>query len=260
MHPAELLWAEHSPPPCGYPVGVLAVPKPIRGTAFFPGGYGLWNPNPTEQLPEFPIGGVMVLGHDFHSEVGYLKSLCRGFEDPMQPTWRNLRALLNDAEINLSCCFFTNAYMGLRAGPNAVGMFPGEADPEFVTHCRTFLVRQIEVQRPSLIVTLGMHVPAILAPLSPVLGSWVGVRRITHLDAVGPLQTNVCISAVPGFKTTVVALVHPSMRHASVRHREYDGYFGAEAEMMMLRAALAHAKGAVSQCAPSEVPCNCSRI
>ena len=41
-----------------YPKGVLPVPEPIRGTAFFPGGKGLYEEKGT---PPFPVGKTMVL-------------------------------------------------------------------------------------------------------------------------------------------------------------------------------------------------------
>src|SRR6476620_3465173 len=95
-NPVLELWRRH-PPSAGYPAGVVRVPEPIPGLAFFPGGYGLWDTGPDRPLPDFPVGGVMVLGHDFHSEAGYRDSLARGRESPTQPTWRNLLALLNAA-------------------------------------------------------------------------------------------------------------------------------------------------------------------
>ncbi|CAN7734688.1 hypothetical protein LJR130_006306 [Variovorax sp. LjRoot130] len=242
-HPAELLWAEQALA-VDYPAGVLPVAKPIRGTAFFPGGHGLWNPNLGETMPEFPLGGTMILGHDFHSEFGYRDSLRRGSESELQPTWRNLLAVLAAAEIEPSDCFFTNVFMGLRAGAATTGTFPGARDPEFVAYCRRFLVRQLEVQRPSLIVTLGIHSPVMLAPLSHDLTSWGEGMGLKHLDRVGPVRPNVRISALPDFQTVVVALVHPSMRHACVRHRRYGEFAGAEAERRMLRDALSHARAA----------------
>lgn len=51
-------------PPDTYPSGAIPVPEAIAGTAFFPGGHGLWM---EEGAPSFPVGGIMVLGHDFHS-------------------------------------------------------------------------------------------------------------------------------------------------------------------------------------------------
>jgi hypothetical protein len=233
-NPAELLWAEHEPA-AGYPRGVVPVPEPIRGTAFFPGGYGIWNPSASWPLPSFPIGGVMVLGHDFHSEAGYLASLKRGAESPKQPTWRNLTQLLDEAVIPQSNCFFTNAFMGLRAGDVTTGPFPGASDSEFVSHCRRFLSRQLQAQRPSLVLTLGVHAPQVLAPLSPELAPWVGGHGFKHLDHTGPVCRDVTFSGVPGLRTVVVALTHPSLRAASVRYRQYRGETGGQAEQLMLR-------------------------
>jgi hypothetical protein len=95
MHTAAMLWSEHAPA-AGYPPGVLPVPEPILGTAFFPGGYGIWNPTGSRTLPPFQAGGVMILGHDFHSRAQYLNSLGHGAESAKQPTWRNLIDLLSE--------------------------------------------------------------------------------------------------------------------------------------------------------------------
>jgi hypothetical protein len=43
----------------------------------------------------------------------------------------------------------------------------------------------------------------------------------------------------PELTSTVVALTHPSLRDASVRHRRYGGDVGNVAELAMLREALA---------------------
>ena len=240
MHPAELLWSEHAPP-AGYPAGVVAFPEPIPGTAFFPGGFGLWRAVAGDPLPPFPVGGVMVLGHDFHSETGYRESLARKAERATQPTWRNLVRLLGAAGIDLDRCFFTNAYMGLRAGTGTTGPFPGRCDPAFVAHCRRFLARQLAVQRPTLVLTLGIHAPQVLAPLSPELASWGKGRGLKYLDAAGPVRTAVTFPDALGVVATVVALTHPSLRDASVRHRRYKDECGAPAEFRMLADARADA-------------------
>lgn len=237
LHLSEVLWEEHAPP-AGYPPGVLAVPAPIAGTSFFPGGYGLWNPEGVRPLPAFPLKGVMVLGHDFHSEAGYKASLARGCESSTQPTWRSLVALLREVGIPLEECFFTNVYMGLRAGVKTTGPFPGRDDRDFVAHCRRFLLRQITAQRPHLILTLGTYAPAVLAPLSPELAPWAAGAGLKHLDAAGPVRFGVTFAADPELRCTAVALTHPCLRHASVRHRSYRGHQGADAELQMLHDAL----------------------
>lgn len=236
MNKAEELWERHEPK-SGYPAGVLPVPKPIIGTAFFPGGYGLWNPKGTLPLPVFPIGGVMVLGHDFHSENGYRKSLDEGRERMSQPTWRNLLKILRTAEIRPEDCFFTNVYMGLRAGTAKTGVFPGASNDQFVQHCLSFLRVQIATQRPSLIITLGKYAPLLLASLSPDLSTWAERSGFKHLDKSEPVRHGVTFAQVPEYSASVVALLHPSLRAASLRHREYKGLKKEEAEALMLKEA-----------------------
>ena len=221
-----------------YPTGVLRVPVPIPGTAFFPGGYGLWNSAAGQPLPTFPVGGIMVLGHDFHSESGYRASIARGRESASQPTWRNLVDVFGRAGVPLEGCFFTNYFMGLRAGDATTGPFPGAKDAEFVSYCQAFLVEQLRAQRPRLVITLGVHTPPGVAALSRDLRDWGTGRGLRHLDSVGALRTGARIDDVPGFSTAFVALTHPSLRHASVRHRRYMDLAGDAAEVALLRDAV----------------------
>lgn len=243
MHPAEALWTRHKKTG-PYPAGVIAVPEPIPGIAFFPGGFGLWRPDIQCPLPPFPVGGVMVLGHDFHSEAGYRASLARGREAETQPTWRHLRALLSKAGIPVERCFFTNVYMGLRQGEATTGPFPGATDAAFVARCSRFLLEQLDAQRPALILALGINVPPILGSLSDDLVDWTTGRGLKHLDEVGPVRHRVSFSGVTGLQSSVVALTHPSLRPASVRHRRYKGESGDRVELFMLRDATNAAWGA----------------
>lgn len=239
-HPVESLWARHAPP-AGYPPGVVPVPEPIAGLAFFPGGHGLWGSAAGQPLPPLPTGGIMVLGHDFHSESGYEESRRLGGERLTLPTWSNLLRLFETVGIAPARCFFTNLYMGLRAGTATTGPFPGASDQRFVAHCQAFFLEQLRTQRPALVLTLGVHVPPVIGALSPELASWTAGRGLKHLDAVGPVRTDVTFPGVADFRTTVAALIHPSLRHASLRHRRYGAATGADAEPAMLRDALAAA-------------------
>jgi hypothetical protein len=238
MHPVEALWVRRAPL-AGYPLGVVPVPAPIPGLAFFPGGYGLWGSAIGKPLPSLFVGGVMVLGHDFHSEEGYRKSYQLGAEPETLPTWRNLLKLLREVGIAPEQCFFTNLYMGLRAGSTTTGVFPGARYPAFVAHCERFLLEQFRVQRPALVLTLGVHVPPVIARLSPELTAWAADRGLRHLDAVGPVQARVTFPSVAGWATTVVALTHTSLRDASVRHRRHRGAEKHDAEVRMLQDARA---------------------
>lgn len=223
----------------GYPSNVLPVPEPISGTAFFPGGFGMWNPTGTHLLPPFPLGGVMILGQDFDTKAGYLASFKRAAESLKGPTWRNLIKLLSEIGLAPSDCFFTNAFMGLRAVDKNTGPFPGGSDSAFVAHCRRFLVHQLLVQRPSLILTLGIPAAGILATMSPELKPWAAGNTLKHLDEIGPVWEGVTFPDVPGFRTVAVALTHPCCRPASVRYRRYRTEAGHRAELLMLHDAQA---------------------
>lgn len=245
-HPAVELWSAHHPAH-GYPSGVEAVPEPIPGLAFFPGGWGLFGAKRDAPLPPMPTGGIMVLGHDFHSRRGYDESMRLGGERLTLPTWRSLLSVLEASNIPPETCFFTNLYMGLRCGEKTTGVFPGASDVAFRRHCQDFFVRQLAVQRPRLVLTLGVQVPPVIAGLSGQLAPWGEARGIKHIDRVGALRTDVAFAGLDGFTTTVAALLHPSLRSASLRHRRYVEQSGVvrvgnEAELALLRDALATAR------------------
>jgi len=237
MHEAEQLWSDLSAAVEPYPAGVLPVPEPIIGTAFFPGGFGLWNPAATKPLPPMPRAGVMVLGQDFHSEEGYRESLEQGFESPTQPTWFWLARLLGEAGIDPARCYFTNAYMGLRA-EGKTGRFPGASSPAFVERCRKFLGRQLAIQRPRAILTLGLPAARFLASLSSALTDWTKALGMRQIDVAGPVRQGARFHGVPDLEATVVALTHPSLRPANVRRRRWENLAGHDAELAMIRKAM----------------------
>jgi hypothetical protein len=201
---------------------IVPVPTRIVGTAFFPGGSGLWRPAPTRQLPAFPVGGVLIVGHDFGTVGQYVTALRAGREPVRRnATWRGLTVRLDRAGIPLTSCFFTNAYLGLRETESPTGAFPGRADKDYWAACLAVLARTIVLQQPRLIVTLGRYVPALLARLATAgLTGWRGVQTFAEIDQAGPIQRDVRLGDVAA---TVVALTHPSLGSANAHRRRYDG-------------------------------------
>jgi hypothetical protein len=157
----------------------------ISGTAFFPGGTGLWRGNqPFGRVPDlFPDAPVMFVGHNFDSIRGYNRSIVKGGE-AHSFFWGILLAYLAHARIGPEQCFFTNALMGLKPG-SAVGAMP--AVPGYHDECHAFLNSQIEIVNPSLIATLGKKAFSRVSKLRP------GVRlvRLLHPSAreLRPLAT-----------------------------------------------------------------------
>ena len=96
-----------------YPEGIVKVDKPLRGTAFFPGGDGLYLENEVaDHLIKY-----MILGQDYDNVKNYEK--VRDSEKQSEValknrTWINILVLLEKAGISPKECFFTNALMGLK--------------------------------------------------------------------------------------------------------------------------------------------------
>jgi uracil-DNA glycosylase len=110
-------------------------------------------------------------------------------------------------------CCFTNAFMGLMAGSKATGSFPSARDPGFVRRSQAFLLEQIRMQQPQLILTLGIHVPKVLAPLAPeLMPLWNRRTTFRSLDN----QSTALVSSVhfPGVNQseTVATLMRPCQR------------------------------------------------
>jgi hypothetical protein len=137
----------------------------IPGTAFFPGGAGLWRGSrPFGPLPEFfPDNPVMFVGHNFDSARAYAVSKKRGGE-AQSPFWRNLLAYLSHAGLEPGECFFSNALMGLKPG-SATGAMP--STPAYKDECQAFLRELIRIVNPSLVVSLGGDASRRVAKLKP---------------------------------------------------------------------------------------------
>ena len=213
MHPVGEFWADlNSLPASSYPPGTVPVREQIRGTAFFAGGAGLYLEDPDGPLPPFPFGGVMFVGHNLDAEEPFLERVRSGRAHgdrrwPMR-TWLNLYKLLDGADLDPLECFFTNIYVGLRAGSHPVGAFPGANDPVFKSWCRAFLYRQIGRMQPRAIIPLGAE-----------------ARRFFGWPDLEPGSVD-----IEGLPTRYVCLAHPSMHPANVTRRG-----GVEAEIIRLK-------------------------
>lgn len=199
------------------PVRVLPVPEVrIAGSAFFPGGDGLW------QATSDPRGGVMVVGKIFGCLADFEKSRDRGHEDMGMSTWKRLLVLL-EGLIDLNRCFFTNAYPGLLEGM--------DNDAEFLrplwyrVRCEEFMQWQMAEVKPRLILALGPFAVDMCGRAFGLEG-WRN-QSITALDRAG-LSLGKDAS-----KRHFVSLLHPSYWGAL-----RDGQPRYEVERNLLRQAL----------------------
>jgi hypothetical protein len=133
----------------------IKIAKRIEGTAFFPGGVGLWRGlRKNGPMPEyFPNHPVMMLAHNFDAELLFNGSVHRGIEKMDDGTWKGLLKYLAIAGLPHERCFFTNVFVGLKPGRKSRG--PYEGSEEHKKQCREFLKYQLRRTRPCLVAVLG---------------------------------------------------------------------------------------------------------
>ena len=134
-----------------YPPHIHRIEPPfIDGTAFFPGGCGLWcglehfAPAPAF-FPETP---VMFVAHNYASVNAFRLLRAKGGEGGFW--WRDIVIpLLRGSGLDPSRAFFTNALMGLKDGPSLGKM---NAPRQFESECSLSLQEQVRVfgRRPLL--------------------------------------------------------------------------------------------------------------
>jgi hypothetical protein len=135
----------------------------IPGTAFFPGGSGLWRGlEPRGPLPVvFPDAPVKFVGHNFDS----IRAFDRAFENGGEAGsefWRRLLAILAGAALLPEQYFFTNALMGLKPG-SATGSMPSVRG--YKDQCALFFRKQVEIVRPSAVIALGVKAERFVSHL-----------------------------------------------------------------------------------------------
>lgn len=222
--------------------GVMPVSRMLPGVRFFPGGRGVWNDSPDATLP---TNGVMVVGEDWGDLTAYRQAKTEETPPPPEEsvTWKALAELLTEAELSPSSCFFTSFYMGLREKTSKRIQFPGAKSAEYVAACRDFLMEQINVVRPRLIVLLGARIPRRVAGLSSELNEWRNCKTASSLDRKGALKTNASFGS---HHATVCWIVPPTRRVSNLRRRKFDGQKGAQAEVELIKQA-ARASGLSSK-------------
>ena len=212
-----------------FPPGVAAVPKAIEGTAFFPGGLGLWMEEPV-RTRGFPTGQVQGSRTGLQYDCDLRTSTTGTIGSRTQPDVASVEGAADRIGIPPESCFFTNAYMGLRAGGRETGRFCGARDHGFVERCAMFFGRQLAVVHPKLILLLGMEPFRMLGP------RLFGIQVPSTLKACD--QFYPCVRLERG-EAAIVIVTHPSLYCANVVRRRYLSFVGADAEAAMVRDAIA---------------------
>lgn len=216
-----------------YPDSLKEVCCEIKGLGFFPGARGLW------EINDFSLAdkSIMVLGHDFGAERDYQLSVTRGSENVQSLTWKNLITLLKEYNLNPKDIFFTNAIMGVRTNSSALGKSPAFDHQEFLKDCKTFLIEQINTQRPNLIIALGQHIWTFLSDVSKELKTLGNIKSFSELDNKElSFIRQVRFDNIPNFTTNIAFITHPTYWHLNVKNRKYKTFVGIEAEKEIIKA------------------------
>jgi hypothetical protein len=215
-----------------YPAELIKVDCGIRGKGFFPGAKGL-SEDSDEKLSN---KSVMVLGHDFGANRDYENSIKRGCENQQTLTWSNLNKMLAYFGIDQSQCFFTNCIMGVRTdGQSAIGKSIAYKHQDYLTDCRNLLIKQIAIQKPKLIIALGLNIFKFLSPMSASLNDLASIKSFKRLDEMDKAGfEGTMFVGLPNFKTNLAVITHPTYWHFNVDRRKSGEFRGKEAEKKII--------------------------
>ena len=207
---SEKMWHEYIRFEFTYPDNkILPISKKVDGTAFFPGGEGIWE-NSNEEID------VLVLGQDFGTKAYYDKILAdETVKDTDCPTWINMLTLFNKVGIKTERCFFSNVFMGVRVEDNMIGPLIRKTPEydDYRTQSIDFLKKQIQIINPKVIIVLGKEPARMLMNALP-LKYWYSMKKISDITTIAKVE-------YLGAEHLCVALCHPSMRNFNKRFRKY---------------------------------------
>jgi hypothetical protein len=130
------------------------VDRGILGDGFYPGARGTL-------APTFPYGQIMLLGRDFGSKADYDPLCDKPGQSETSKTWARTKLTYLDI-LPKEKVWLTNYLMGVRVERPATGNIKdriSKAGPDlwekYEASCWAFLIAQIELQKPRLIVVFG---------------------------------------------------------------------------------------------------------
>ncbi|GAC1300823.1 MAG: hypothetical protein NVSMB24_02340 [Mucilaginibacter sp.] len=180
----------------------------MKGPGFFPGCTGVHDNN-SASADKF----IMVVGQDFDTKINYDKLEEKG-EVECNTTWRNLKKLLKDINIDKDKCFFTNTYMGVRKNGKNTGPSPAKKSPWFVEQCQYFFQQQLTIINPKLVLILGREPAKFVAKMFPdQFDSWRNMKLLKQF-----YQKEKSIACELKFENQFILflfVLHPSMSNTN---------------------------------------------
>lgn len=208
----------------------MPVSEFIGGTAAFPAGCGLYRANYDGALPRFPYGGVMVVAHNVDAEDKFQERLAaklpHGGAVKTMAYWRGMYRLLDAAGIGREECYFTNVYVGLKAGAKPEGSLRVGRHAAFREWCSSFLEEQVREMRPRAVAVMGVNAWMFLGDMVPELNGWLN----------RPVPAAVTRLALGEHETVAVPLLHPSGQARFMErvrgYRSVEGALASEAGLL----------------------------
>jgi len=238
-----------------YPPDIRPLCGDSTESLFFPAGPGMYD----REEGRLSNKKVMVVCDQYSPQLNVLK-LHGVRQDTVRTThgWSELLKTLIQGGIDPLECFFTNYLLGVRESkvprsimpdvtarrsPRREGLNPGDPIPlsYFRNHCRDIFQFTIELQRPRLILVLGLRAASLLSRLHPKLAIWQNLKTYRNVDNYYqsivrdlPLASNQL--------TTLVLLVHPVGKKTHISTRKNGKSTGEAAEIKLLRTVVANCK------------------
>jgi hypothetical protein len=207
-----------------YPDSIVPIAGEIKKKAFFPGGSGIF-----DESAKISNKKIMVLGQDFDTYQNFLESLNSEKENiETNKTWIVLLKLLESCKIDPHDCFFTNVIPGARINGSNKGKSPAFKEKDFLDFCNEVFLAQLNIQKPQVILILGLHVARFLADQT----KWYPKSKLKNFGEADRAGLSVVrdVKISDERRTTLILLVHPSLRSANLRHRKLNQQSGADPE------------------------------
>jgi len=213
-----------------YPAGIQKICGNEQGNIFFPGGQGIFDP----EQGKISDKEIMIAGYQFDRRMDFLKMHEKDqTKSRINPAWANLLLLLFKGGIDPRHCFFTNVIPGVVVHNKIRKKSSPVTKRYFIEFSRSLFRLEVGIQKPEVILVLGLRAARFLSLLHPKLEGWATLQNFGQAD----LKMLAIIERVPITDTsepTLVLLVHPDGRQRNIRRRKFRGFTGDNAEIRML--------------------------
>jgi hypothetical protein len=229
--------------------------EPLYGdsteTLFFPAGPGMYY----QEEGSLSNKAVMIACDQYSPQLNVLK-LHGVRQDSFRttPGWNELLNTLMEGGIDPLECFFTNYRLGERKSSGTECRMPDTrcrisqplshttlSSTYFRDHCRDIFRFTLEIQRPRLILVLGLRAASLVSRIHPMLAAWQNIKTYRNVDNAY-LSIIRDVPLVSNQVTTLVLLVHPVGRKTHINTRKNGNSTGETAENSLLRTVVASCK------------------